>query len=153
MFYVCSLRYLISPLFPGGTVVTWSKDGQVLSADNVKVLNDNRIHLEHQPKRGVNISIDNLRGEDSGLYKCSLNFNKKALHVEHKLQVQGEKNPKDKKVCFSFSCSNHPLPSTREYNCCPKWVGYSPRVSCKWAPQTCDKMGQAGKCYLRTARK
>ena len=70
--------------------MTWSKDGQVLSADNVKVLNDNRLHVEHQPKRGVNISIDNLNGEDSGLYKCSLNFNKKALHVEHRLQVEGE---------------------------------------------------------------
>jgi len=72
----------------GGTVVTWSKDDQVLSADNVKVLKDKRILLEHQLRRGVNISIVNLRGEDSGLYKCTLNFNKKALHVEHKLQVE-----------------------------------------------------------------
>jgi len=72
----------------GGTVVTWSKDEQVLSADNVKVLKDERILLEHQPRRGVNISIVNLRGDDSGLYKCTLNFNKKALHVEHKLQVE-----------------------------------------------------------------
>ena len=70
-------------------MVTWSKDGRVLSAENVKVLNDNRIHVEHQPKRGVNISIVNLVGEDSGVYKCSLNFNKKALHVEHRLVVEG----------------------------------------------------------------
>ena len=76
-------------------MVTWSKDDQVLSADNVKVLKDKRILLENQPRRGVNISIVNLRGEDSGLYKCTLNFNKKALHVEHKLQVEGENLNKD----------------------------------------------------------
>ena len=70
--------------------MTWSKDDQVLSANNVKVLKDKRIHLEHKPRHGVNISICDLRGEDSGLYKCTLNFNKKALHVEHKLQVEGE---------------------------------------------------------------
>ena len=75
--------------FSGGTVVTWSKDDQILSADNVKVLNDDRIILHHEEKKGVNISIINLRGDDSGVYKCSLNFNKKALHVKHKLQVEG----------------------------------------------------------------
>jgi hypothetical protein len=50
---VSDSKYLIS----GGTVVSWSKDGQVLSADNVKVLNDDRIYLDHQPKHGVNIAI------------------------------------------------------------------------------------------------
>ena len=69
--------------------MTWSKDDQILSADNVKVLNDDRIILHHEEKKGVNISIINLRGDDSGVYKCSLNFNKKALHVKHKLQVEG----------------------------------------------------------------
>lgn len=72
----------------GGTVVTWSKDSQVLSADNVKVLMDHRLTVHHQPRHGVNISISNLRGSDSGHYRCTLNFNKKALHVEHKLLVE-----------------------------------------------------------------
>ena len=56
----------------------------------MKVLNDDRIYLEHQQKHGVNITIVNLRGEDSGVYECSLNFNKKALLVKHNLQVEGE---------------------------------------------------------------
>ena len=56
----------------------------------MKVLKDKQIILQHQRRHGVNISIVNLRGEDSGLYKCTLNFNKKDLHVEHKLQVEGE---------------------------------------------------------------
>ena len=30
-----------------------------------------------------------LKGSDSGHYRCTLNFNKKALHVEHKLLVEG----------------------------------------------------------------
>ena len=33
--------------------------------------------------------VSNLVGSDSGHYRCTLNFNKKALHVEHKLLVQG----------------------------------------------------------------
>ena len=88
-------------------MVTWSKDSQVLSADNVKVLMDSRLRVHYTPLGGVNISIrqdychiaslpltgtlfSNLRGSDSGHYRCTLNFNKKALHVEHKLLVQGQ---------------------------------------------------------------
>ena len=41
----------------GGTVVTWSKDSQVLSADNVKVLMDSRLSVHYTPLGGVNISI------------------------------------------------------------------------------------------------
>lgn len=41
----------------GGTVVTWSKDSQVLSADNVKVLMDSRLRVHYTPLGGVNISI------------------------------------------------------------------------------------------------
>ena len=108
--------------------MTWSKDGQVLSADNVKVLNDDRIRVEHQTKRGVNISIINLAGEDSGLYKCSLNFNKKALHVEHRLQVEG--NSDLKLCCFyllTFSSSSiYSLYPPIEDNNCKERVGCTP---------------------------
>merc|ERR1712012_503707 len=37
----CSVRNL------DGSVVTWSKDGQVISADNFKVLKDSRITVNH----------------------------------------------------------------------------------------------------------
>ena len=39
----------------------------------------------------VFVLVSNLRGSDSGYYRCTLNFNKKALHVEHKLLVEGMK--------------------------------------------------------------
>ena len=101
-----NMKCIINTLL-GGTVVTWSKDNQVLSADNVKVLMDSRLQVHFTPLGGVNISIrqdyrsatflplteslfSNLRGSDSGYYRCTLNFNKKALHVEHKLLVQGQ---------------------------------------------------------------
>ena len=38
-------------------MVTWSKDSQVLSADNVKVLMDSRLRVHYTPLGGVNISI------------------------------------------------------------------------------------------------
>ena len=38
-------------------MVTWSKDSQVLSADNVKVLMDSRLRVHYSPLGGVNISI------------------------------------------------------------------------------------------------
>merc|ERR1719410_2278428 len=44
----CSVRNL------DGSVVTWSKDGQVISADNFKVLKDSRITVNHLPNRGHN---------------------------------------------------------------------------------------------------
>ena len=91
----------------------------MLSADNVKVLNDERIVLEHQPRHGVNITIVNLRGEDSGLYKCTLNFNKKALQVKHKLQVEGEKLL-NIGLLFNqiFSCSLHHITGASSYDKC-----------------------------------
>ena len=48
---------IINALLLGGTVVTWSKDSQVLSADNVKVLMDSRLRVQYTPLGGVNISI------------------------------------------------------------------------------------------------
>ena len=50
------MNFIIHKLL-GGTVVTWSKDSQVLSADNVKVLMDSRLKVHYSPLGGVNISI------------------------------------------------------------------------------------------------
>jgi len=71
-----------------GSVVTWSKDGQVISADNFKVLKDSRITVNHLPNRGVSITIHGLKVSDSGSYDCALNLKSHVLNVVHTLQIE-----------------------------------------------------------------
>jgi len=71
-----------------GSVVTWSKDGQVISADNFKVLKDNRITVNHVPHDGVSITITDLKVSDSGQYACALNLKQNVLKVVHTLQIE-----------------------------------------------------------------
>ena len=54
------------------------------------MLQDARLSVSYAPLRGANITLADLRGGDSGRYRCTLNFNKKALTVEHTLLVRGE---------------------------------------------------------------
>jgi len=71
-----------------GSVVTWSKDGQVISADNFKVLKDSRITVNHVPNRGVSITIVGLKVSDSGSYDCALNLKRHVINVVHTLQIE-----------------------------------------------------------------
>jgi len=71
-----------------GSVVTWSKDGQVISADNFKVLKDSRISVNHIPRDGVSITITDLKVSDSGQYACALNLKQNVLKVVHTLQIE-----------------------------------------------------------------
>jgi len=71
-----------------GSVVTWSKDGQVISADSFKVLKDSRITVNHVPNRGVSITIQGLKVTDSGSYDCALNLKKHVVNVVHTLQIE-----------------------------------------------------------------
>ena len=48
-------------------MVTWSKDGQVISADSFKVLQDERISVRGElGGQGVSLSISGLRRSDGG---------------------------------------------------------------------------------------
>ena len=72
--------------------MTWSKDGQVISADNFKVLKDNRITVNHSPHEGVAITIADLKVTDSGQYACALNMKKnvqKVVHTLHIVHIEG----------------------------------------------------------------
>jgi len=71
-----------------GSVVTWSKNGQVISADNFKVLKDNRITVNHLPHEGVTITIAELKVTDSGQYSCALNLKHNVQKVVHTLQIE-----------------------------------------------------------------
>ena len=77
-------------IFVDGSVVTWSKDGQVISADNFKVLKDSRITVNHVPRDGVTITITDLKVSDSGQYACALNLKQNVLKVVHTLQIEGK---------------------------------------------------------------
>ena len=77
-------------IFVDGSVVTWSKDGQVISADNFKVLKDSRISVNHIPRDGVSITITDLKVSDSGQYACALNLKQNVLKVVHTLQIEGK---------------------------------------------------------------
>ena len=70
--------------------MTWSKDGQVISADNFKVLKDSRITVNHAPLDGVTITITDLKVSDSGQYACALNLKQNVLKVVHTLQIEGK---------------------------------------------------------------
>ena len=70
--------------------MTWSKDGQVISADNFKVLKDSRITVNHAPRDGVAITISDLKVSDSGQYACALNLKQNVLKVVHTLQIEGK---------------------------------------------------------------
>lgn len=78
----CAVRNL------DGSVVTWSKDGQVISADNFKVLKDSRITVNHRTNRGVEITITGLSVSDSGSYDCALNLKSHVVNVVHTLQIE-----------------------------------------------------------------
>ena len=70
--------------------MTWSKDGQVISADNFKVLKDRRITVNHAARDGVTITISDLKVSDSGQYACALNLKQNVLKVVHTLQIEGK---------------------------------------------------------------
>ena len=58
--------------FSDGSVVTWSKDGQVISADSFKVLQDQRISVRgEQGGQGVSLTIQGLRRSDGGKFISS----------------------------------------------------------------------------------
>ena len=71
-------------------MITWMKDERVISADNFKVLDDNRITVSHLVGRGTNLTIRHLKTQDSGQYSCAVNLKEKPLKVVHKLQIQGK---------------------------------------------------------------
>ena len=70
--------------------MTWSKNGQVISADNFKVLKDSRITVNHLPHEGVTITIAELKVTDSGQYSCALNLKHNVQKVVHTLQIEGK---------------------------------------------------------------
>ena len=69
--------------------MTWSKDGQVISADTFKVLQDSRISVSGD-REGVELSLSNLKLSDGGKYVCALNLKHSVLSVVHSLNIEGE---------------------------------------------------------------
>ena len=75
-------------LFVDGFVVSWSKEGQIISAANLKVIKDERIIIDHTSTKGVSITISDLRVTDAGKYSCELNM-KEVQRIVHTLEVEG----------------------------------------------------------------
>ena len=69
--------------------MTWSKDGQVISADTFKVLQDSRIHVSGDSS-GVVMTLTGLRLSDAGQYVCALNTKHSVLNVIHTLNIEGK---------------------------------------------------------------
>ena len=70
--------------------MTWSKDGQVISADTFKVFQDSRISVTADSNgQGVRLSISGLRMTDGGQYVCALNTKHDVLSVIHTLNIEG----------------------------------------------------------------
>ena len=71
--------------------MTWSKDGQVISADTFKVLQDSRISVSAGVGgQGVMLSVSGLRLSDSGHYTCALNTKHSVLSLVHTLNIEGK---------------------------------------------------------------
>ena len=77
-------------MFVDGSVVSWTKDGQVISANDLKVLKDDRIKVSHRPTEGVSISISGLKVTDAGKYTCELNLKENVQRITHTLEVEGK---------------------------------------------------------------
>ena len=70
--------------------MTWSKDGQVISADTFKVLQDSRISVSGGTN-GVVLTLHGLRLSDAGQYVCALNTKHSVLSVIHTLNIEGRR--------------------------------------------------------------
>ena len=70
-------------------MVTWSKDGQVISADTFKVVRDSRISVTRE-RDGVSLRVSSLGLSDGGRYVCALNMKHSVLTVVHQLNIEGE---------------------------------------------------------------
>ena len=70
-------------------MVTWSKDGQVISADTFKVVQDSRISVRRE-RDEVRLIVRSLGLADGGKYVCALNLKHSVLTLVHQLNIEGE---------------------------------------------------------------
>jgi len=84
-----NITFPCSVLNLDGSVITWSKDGQVISADTFKVLQDMRMQVSADANdQGVMLTVSGLKLSDSGQYVCALNTKHSVLSVVHTLNIE-----------------------------------------------------------------
>lgn len=75
--------------FSGSTVITWYKGDRILSAGNLKILDEPRIDILSGPS-GISVLIQDVQMSDQGPYACEVNLMDKPLRITHELKVLGE---------------------------------------------------------------
>jgi len=73
-------------------VITWYKDGRILSAGGLKIAPDApRVVVDQDARgRGVDLRLKDVRPVDEGEYKCEANLKDRVVNITHQLEVLGK---------------------------------------------------------------
>eukprot|EP00094_Tigriopus_californicus_P006416 TCALIF_06180-PA protein Name:"Similar to OPCML Opioid-binding protein/cell adhesion molecule (Pan troglodytes)" AED:0.06 eAED:0.06 QI:0/0.8/0.72/0.90/0.8/0.81/11/590/481 len=106
----------------GSTVITWYKGDRILSAGNLKILDEPRIDILSGPS-GISVLIQDVQMSDQGPYACEVNLMDKPLRITHELKVLVPPSihaisgngritaRKGSRVSLNCSASGHPTPN------------------------------------------
>ncbi|XP_071742804.1 neuronal growth regulator 1 isoform X1 [Lepeophtheirus salmonis] len=107
----------------GSTIITWYKGDRIISAGNLKILEDPRIQINVKQGRGIQIIIQNVHTQDQGIYSCEVNFKDNPIKLSHNLEIlvppviksiNGGRNSirvkQGSKVALNCTASGHPKP-------------------------------------------
>ena len=70
-------------------MITWYKGTRILSAGDLKILDEPRIRLKPREK-GVNVQIRDVAMSDKGEFACEVNLKDRPLRITHRLEVLGK---------------------------------------------------------------
>ena len=77
--------------FSGSAVITWYRGSRILSAGNLKILDEPRLQVLPDPRgRGVDVRLRRVRMQDEGRYTCQVNLKDTVVNITHQLEVMGE---------------------------------------------------------------
>ena len=74
-------------LCAGTAMITWTRNGRLLSAGSMKVYEDDRIEVVDD---GRELIVKEVTKEDRGEYSCTVNFKLEPVSLSHTVQVLGE---------------------------------------------------------------
>lgn len=106
----------------GSTVITWYKGDRILSAGNLKILDEPRIDILSGPS-GISVLIQDVQMSDQGPYACEVNLMDKPLRITHELKVLVPPSiqaisgngritaRKGSRVSLNCSATGHPTPN------------------------------------------
>ena len=71
----------------GSAVITWSWNGRLMSAGNMKVYDDDRIEVVDD---GRELLVRKITRGDRGEYSCTVNLKLQPVSLSHQVEVLGQ---------------------------------------------------------------